>query len=213
MAGPPDKVAPSDLFRLLSQLPRPQKTVAFPRKMLGTDESVGDLVMWPLSQNEQMASSAEADRFAKKLLREAQKKDEATLGYDSIYSNEVAVQVLLRACRDATDPKIQIFPSAAELRDLSADEVGALFLIYCEVQAELGPVVTRMSKEEMEAWIVQLAEGGRHVPFSLLSSDSQLRLVSFMASQIVSSSMATSSAGSPPDELPPEESSEPTENA
>jgi hypothetical protein len=210
MAGPPESVPASDLFRLLQELPRPSEVVDFPRKLPGTDDSVGQLVMWPLSQNEQMAANAEADRFAKKILKESPKRDEASLGYDSIYANEVAVQVLYRACRDVTDPKRPMFPSPAALRELSADEVGALFLLYCEVQVKLGPVVSRMSEEEMEAWVVQLADGGKHVPFSLLSLDSQLRLVSFMASQIVNFSTDTSSAGSPQDEVQTEESAEPS---
>jgi len=181
------------------------KTVDYPRSMPDSEVQVGQIIMWPLTQNEQMASNAEADRFAKKLLRESQKKDEATLGYDSIYSNEVAVQVLYRACRDVQNYKQAAFPTPSDMREkITADEIGGLFALYCSVAAEVGPLVTRMSDEEMEAWVVALAEGGAQYPFALLSAECQQRLLSFMASRLHSFWTATPSAGSPPDEPLPQ---------
>jgi hypothetical protein len=204
MNGPPN-VEPSALWSALQVMPRPFKVVDFPRRHPDTDEPIGQLVMWPLTQNEQMACTGEADRFAKKMLREAQRKDETNLGYETIYSNEVAVQVLYRACRDVNDHSKPAFPLPVELRDkLSADEVGALFALYCSVQVELGPIVTRMSKEEMEAWVKALVEGGQYDPFPLLSLETQHHLLNFMASQLVSFWTRTSSAGSLPGDLPEE---------
>ncbi len=158
--------------------------------------------MTPLSQSEQMACTSEADKFTKKMLKEAQRREEENLGYEAMFSNECAVQVLFRACHEVENAGKPIFPSPLALRDkLAADEVGALFKLYCQVQTELGPIITRMSEEEMEAWIVKLEEGGAHEPFAFFSLETQLRLVSFMASLIVKSWTATRSAGSPPSEL------------
>lgn len=206
MSGPPPNLEPSALWRALQDLPRPAKVVDFPRCLPGTETPLGQMQMTPLTQSEQMACTSEADKFAKKLLKDAQRKDDTNLGYEAIYSNEVAVQVLYRACRDIEDPAKATFPSPLVLRDkLAADEVGALFALYCQVQVELGPIVSRMSEEEMEAWIVRLEAGGAAEPFAFFSLETQLRLVNFMASLIVKSWTVTRSAGLPLDVPEPEE--------
>ncbi len=196
----PDHVDASDLWLALTALPRPHKVVPFPRNLPGTNEPVGELAIWPLSQEEQMAANAEADRWTKKLLRDPQLKDQANLGYHHTYTNEVAVQVLYRACRDPKDIDRPAFPSPAEMRKkLSTDEIGVLFNHYCTVQSEIGPIVAHMTSEEREAWILRLQEGGSAFPFDSLSWEQQRTLVVFMASRLVSCWMAMCSHGSPPD--------------
>jgi hypothetical protein len=147
-----------------------------------------------------MAANAEADRWTKRLLKDPQLKDQANLGYHHTYANEVAIQVLWRACRDPKRIERPAFPSPAQMRErMSTDEVGVLFNNYCTVQSEIGPIVAYMSKEEREAWILRLEEGGSAFPFDSLSWEQQRTLVTSMASQLVSSWMAMCSLGSPPD--------------
>jgi hypothetical protein len=154
------------------------------------------LVVWPLTQEEQMAANTAADRFAKELMKDPQKRDEANLGYHHTYTNEVAVQVLFRACRDAKNIERPAFPSPSLMRQrLTTDEIGVLFNQYCTIQAELGPIVAHMSKEETEALIVRLVEGGSAFPFDSLSWETQRALVSSLASQLVSCWTAMSSVG------------------
>lgn len=194
------EISASDLWLALTALPRPHKKVPFPRNMPGTDDPVGELAIWPLSQEEQMAANAEADRFTKKLLKDPQQKDQANLGYHHTYGNETAVQVLYRACRDPKDISRPAFPSPSLMRaKLSTDEIGVLFNQYCTVASEIGPIVAYMSNEERESWIARLAEGGSAFPFDSLSWEQQRNLVSFMASQLVSCWTAMCSLGSPPD--------------
>lgn len=190
----------SDLWLALTALPRPHKLVPFPRNLPGTNTPVGEIAIWPLTQEEQMAANAEADRFTKKLLKDPQQKDQANLGYHHTYSNEVAVQVLFRACRDAKNLERAAFPSPTLMRQrLSTDEIGVLFNQYCTVASEIGPIVAYMSKEERESMIVRLADGGSAFPFDSLSWEQQRDLVSFMASQLLSCWTAMCSLGSPPD--------------
>lgn len=200
MAGPPETIDASDLWLALTAMPRPHKVVPFPRKIPGSDEPVGELAIWPLTQEEQMASNAEADRFTKKLLKDPQKKDEANLGYEHTYANDVAVQVLYRACRDPKDLAKPAFPSPTDIRaKLSTDEIGVLFSVYSTVQFEIGPIVAGMTKGEREAWILRLEEGGSAFPFDALSWEEKRILLPFMASQLVDCWMVMCSLGKPPD--------------
>lgn len=200
MAGPPENIEPNELWAALTALPRPHRLVDVPRYLPGTRESVGQVAVWPLTQEEQMACNAEADRFTKELLKDPQKKDEANLGYHHTYTNEVAVQVLYRACRDPKDTNRPAFPSPSLMRKhFSSDEIGVLFHSFCTVQSELGPIRAEMSLEETEALILRLEEGGSAFPIESYSWETQRTLVLSMASRLVSCWMAMSSAGLQPD--------------
>lgn len=191
---------PTALWLALTAIPRPSQKVPLPRKIPGTDEPCGFILLWPLTQEEQMAANAEADRYTKQLLKDPQRKDEANLGYHHTYTNEVAVQVLFRAARDPENIERPAFPSPGLIRQkLTTDEIGVLFSNYCTVQAELGPIRAQMTKEEADALILRLAEGGSAFPLDSYSWDSQRHLAVSMASRLVACWTAMCSLGSPPD--------------
>lgn len=171
-----------------------------PRNMPGTDIPVGELAMWPLSQEEHHAANAAAEAHVKTLIKDAAKKDEANFGYVSLFQNEIAVQQLWRACRDPKNLDRPAFPSPKMLRHkVTSDEVGVLYNHFLTTQSELGPIVSRLDEAEYEAWVRKLAEGGKAFPFDSLSWDLRTTLVRTMASQLVGFWTATSSVGSPPD--------------
>ena len=184
-----EEVTPSALWLALTSVPRPTHTVPLPR-VDADGKPVGDVVMWPLTQEEQMACNAEADRFAKALLKDPQKKDEANLGYQHTFSNEMAVQVLFRACRDpqgAPDFKRHAFPTPGHMREaFTTDEIGVLFNLYITVQSEVGPIIAHMSDEEYDAMVLRIQEGGSAFPFASLSWEAQTALVRFLVSRLVS---------------------------
>lgn len=196
----PEKLEPSALWLALMAIPRPTRSIPIPRCFPNTDNPVGEVIVWPLTQEEQMAANAEADKFTKDLLKDPQKKDEANLGYVHTYTNEVAVQVLFRACRDAENVERPAFPSPKLLRQkFSSDEIGVLFNSYCTAASEIGPIRADMSKEEAEAFILKLVDGGSAFPFDSCSWELQRTLVLSLASQLVSCWMAMFSAGLPLD--------------
>lgn len=195
-----DELEPSALWLALTTLPRPSREVTLPRNKPGSSVPVGSVLMWPLTQEEQMAANADADRFTKTLLKDPQKKDEANLGYHHTYTNELAVQVLHRACREIGKPERPAFPSPSLMRQsLTTDEIGVLFASYCTVQAELGPIRAHMSREEEDALIARLVIGGSAFPFDSCSWELQRSLVLSMASRLADCWTAMSSAGSQPD--------------
>jgi hypothetical protein len=187
----------SDIWNLLTQIPRPSRKVELPRKLPGTDESVGEISIWPLTHSELIESNAAAEQRMRTFFKEENKKDEVNLGYQHSYANELAVQHLWRACRDPNDLLKPAFPSpkAASLQ-FTGDEIGVLYNHFLTVQAEVGPITSTMSDEEYEAWVNRIAEAGTADPFDSLSWDLQRTLVVSMASQLASYWMAMSSVGS-----------------
>lgn len=198
--GPPEDIGAGELWALITTIPRPSKVIDFPRKDPITGKYIGQLRIWPLTQAEQMEAAAEAERVAKGLVKDAKAAD-ANLGYDAVYHNAAAVEVIFRACRDVSDVNKRAFPSPKMIgKMLSTDEVGALARAYQKAQAELGPVITRLSKEEEDAWIGRLAQGGSVFPSYLLSWDALEALAISMAKRLAASSTDTSSPGSQPEE-------------
>ena len=196
MAGPPD-IAPSDLWVQLQALPRPHRLVDFPRT--GPDGNpVGQVAVFVLTQEEQVAANAAAEMFSRKLLKDGKRGD---LGYEAIFNNEGAVQVLWRACRDTGNLKRHAFPTPVAMREqLTADEVGTLFEHYLTVQLELGPTLATLTQVELDAWCEKIAEGGAYF-LDLLSRDMQKALLISMASRLARLPTGSGSAGTPRDAL------------
>lgn len=195
------ELPPSELWLALMEIPRPKREVPFPRNIPGTDQPIGTLIMWPLTQEEQHNANLAADRYVKELFKDPQKKDETNLGYQNAFTNEVAVQVLHRACRDVANPiERPAFLSTAKMRKhFTTDELGVLFSTYCTVQAELGPIRAHMTKEEEDALILRIVEGGSTFPLDGLSWEAQRALVSSLANRLVNSWTHTLSVGGQPD--------------
>ncbi len=200
MAGPPQHIPAKDLWNYLATAERPSRVVDYPRNHPDTGEPVGEVLMRVLSLAEIMAASAEAEKFTRKTLKDALdanvKTDERSGGYDNIFNNESSMQVLLRACRRADEPTSIFFPGIDRMRTtLTQDETGALMRQYLIVQAELGPIVSKMEPGELQAWIKRLVEGGSAAPLALLSSEAQTALVMHSAYLLYAFWTVTSSFG------------------
>lgn len=186
---------------------RPYKVVDFPRN----DENgqpIGKVAIRVLTQEEQLAASAAAEKVAREVLKE-QNKD--TFGYERVYVDSVCVETLFRACRDPEDVKKTAFPTPRDVRqNLTTEECAMLFRNYLTVQLELGPAIYSLSDEEAEAWIDRLAEGGSYAPLDAAVSDVAKLLTMYMVYRLRPQSSQTDngSAGSQPDS----EAGEPIEN-
>lgn len=213
MAGPPDDLTPSAAWLALSQQPRPHAVIDFPRYKDG--KAVTQVGMWVLSQEEQTAAQATAEATTRKLLRDVGKEiprnEEARQGYDDIYNNEGAVEVLFRACRDPVDVKRPFFPSTAAVRSLSVDEVAVLFHHYLHTQASLGPIVSHMSESEYVGWAELLAKGAGVFPLGVLSLQAKNDLIVRLAKDAWSFLTGSSSSGSAPSDGKSDNPSEPAE--
>lgn len=213
MSGPPNDVAPSLLYAALTKMPTPHEVVDYPVNLPGTDYSVGQIAFVPLSQEDVMQCHATADEYARKVLKTPPKAGEENRAYDSIFGHEAAVQILWRAMRAPEDPTLErrSFPAPKMVRMLMPDVLGVLMTMYVTAVAKIGPIVSTMSKEELDAWIERLVEGGSAFPLALLSSEMLRDLVMRLVDRIKASPTGNASVGSPlaaspsavPEEAPP----------
>jgi hypothetical protein len=193
--GPPPGDA-TELWLKLTQLPRPFKELDHPRKDPVTHVSIGKLAIVPLTERELNEARAAAEAYTKKTLKE-ERSNQESIGYQQIYRDSCYVEYISRACRSTADMRIPAFPSAEQARQwLFPDEI-AVIMEACTIwQTETGPIVSRMTEEEMEAWLSKLAEGASRVPLALLSSEMKNELLLFLAKKF---STVSGSAGSQPD--------------
>lgn len=196
LSGPPTNIESHELWDKIAAMPRPSRAVDFPR-LDPTGQPVGRLAIWVLSQEDQMRAAAEAEAYARKRLKEIPKDGEARQGYEDLYRNAAAVEVLFRACRRIDDLKKPFFPTPHQLRSLTVDEIGVLLQEYFITQSELGPIIAKMSEDDVSMWISRLKEGAAEIPFARLSWDGQIDLVNSLVRRIVSLQTDITSSGLP----------------
>ncbi|WP_437767184.1 hypothetical protein WMF27_20510 [Sorangium sp. So ce281] len=202
MPPPESEISAAELWLQITSVPRPYRLVPFPRKA-PDGKAIGEIAMVVLTQEESMAATASTERFVRKMLKEQgalPQNGEVSAGYSTLFENRCSCEVLFRACKRKEDISRPFFPSIeAVAQKLTTDEIGVLMFNYTRVQSELGPIVGKMSQEEMDAWIERLAVGGSSFPLDSLSLAARSQLMLYMASQLYSSRMASSSPGTQPE--------------
>ena len=189
-------MTPAEIWVSIIKMPRPHQLVDFPR-MNAQGEPVARISMTVLTQEEQITASLDTDRFTKRVMKEMPRADEAKRCYDDIYNNRAALEILHRACRSVENFAMPFFPSPNEMAThLTPDEVGVLFRSYLLVQDDVGPIISRLSQEEVEAWIKRLREAGSKAPLALLSLGALSDLAYSMACLSENFATDTTSPGS-----------------
>jgi hypothetical protein len=200
MAGPPTDIPASELWAKLSGRKRPYELVDFPQKD-ANGKPICQVAMRVLTQGEIIIAKAEATRFARKAIKEKFDAVEHVAGYDQVFEDACATELIYLACRDAKNPEnVSAFPNAVAVRaQLSSDEMAILVKSYSMVQLRLGPIQAYLSNEEYDAWIERLKVGGTELPLAYLSTEQQIGLIMYMVSLSANSQTDKSSVGSPPE--------------
>lgn len=185
-----------DLWAKITSMPRPYRIVDFPRRD-SEGNPIGELAIWVLTQEEQMACAGNAERTTRKVLKDVPKDNEAKRGYDDTYNNAGACEVLHLACRNKDDVEKPFFPNSEAVRKLSVDEIGALMMHYYTTQSELGPIVSRMSDEEVDAWLDKIQKAGSRYPLDLISWEALKDLAYILALRSINSLTSNISLGLP----------------
>ena len=215
-----DDLAPADLWSQITAMPRASRVVPFPRSKPCTicadqllcdhpREPICELAIWVLTQGEVQSAVAAAEARTRKVLGAPKRDEGQSRGYDELRNLHSNVELLFRACRKADDVRRPFFPAREHIdQHLSADEIGVLVNLYCHVQAELGPIVGHLTEGETLALIDRLKEGGSAYPLDSLSWGVLMTLVATMARLLLTSQMASSSPGTPPDRSTSDRSSD-----
>lgn len=225
--GPPDDVEASELVTLITTLPRPKKIIAYPRKLPGSDQPISHLAIVAAYIQDKINAQAAAHAYTKQILADPNKAktegktafspDEvATLGYDGIFRNAVAIELLFRSCMtvkrkpglkdskevgpadyELVQPLTPAFPGARWMRsNCTDDEIGVLTAAYLRAQTEIGPIVLMLSDAECDLWIEKLIVGGvANDPLDSLASGAKIDLVMRLVWHLQNYRMANSLSG------------------
>ncbi len=203
MSMPPKDTDPSELFVLLTSGIPPHRIVDLPRK--GPDgEPIGRVAMIPLTQAAMISAAAESTRRCTAMLGAGNAKANGADTASDLYANIAACEVLFRACKDVSDPTLKrgAFKTPHEIANgFSNDEIGVIYNHYLTVKYELGPIISTMDDDEIDAWIRLLAEGSSAVPLDACSYGALTRLVLSMASRLAPLLTDKSSVGSVADQI------------
>lgn len=199
MGSPPKDESPSELWSRLTERPRPWTEFQFPG-LDANGKPFPKCKIWILTESEMHSCRANATRVAKAMIGDP-KVGAGDIGYEEMYRNEMAVELVALCVRVADDPKFPAFPKADRVRQvLTTDQIAVLADAYTQFRVQSCPTLADLTPAEMEAWLVVLVEGASRAPLAALSGQAQSDLLMWCVEKIKSLSTPTSSAGSPPSE-------------
>lgn len=209
MANPPKDIGASELWLKLQETPAPSEIVDFPRRDPRTNKFIGQLRLIVLDMEQiDLARIRAMERFRNS--PRVQSGDEQTQLGREILGDMVARESLLMACHsvDPLNPNEdspryrKIFMKVEDLGKLSRDELASLFMAYTMTQEKFGPHERDTTKEECDAWVNRLVEGGSTLPLAQLGSQALVELTQLLAVRVYALSQALrSQSSSLPDTL------------
>lgn len=199
----PPNISSEELLNKLLNFKRPYKIVPFPREENG--QPIGYIAMTPLSQKEEIECNEYLDVELRANLKkkglDVPKDGEHAESFHNVYTMKQSVEVLFRACRHPDDVNKKLFSTKEQISQyLSKTEIAVLVKQYLMVQHELGPVIAKMSKTELDALIDKLAGIDNPEAFFLITSclswEAMNELLMRLVSRSMNSPMDNTSVGS-----------------
>jgi hypothetical protein len=200
LAKPPPDVPPDELWLKLSE-PAPFEVFDFPRK--GPDgKPLGRVRIHVLRQEDHIAAKVSAHAAiqkdaARRDIEKLTRDDLESPGLQSAIADQIAVELLATALH-STKPMAgsehserpsypRLFYGSEDIRKkLSADEIAVLFSAYLMTQAKYGPFEANLEREDVEAWVRRLEEGGSSFPLVHLPWPQLAELAFLLAGRIYS---------------------------
>lgn len=197
--APPAEIDSDELWRRITERPRPFNIVDLPQN--GVDgKAVGSVAMVVLTQTEQQAVIAAADRWVRKFIA-AEKTGTAdkSEAYETLYSSRCAVETLSRAMRSTKDPTKPAFMGADVPGRLSnlflPDEIAVLMREYLNTRQTLGPIVATLTDDEYPLWKERLKAGALLCPLAYLTSGATSELLLRLGADLMKLQTASTSPG------------------
>lgn len=174
-------------YQKLSQLPRPHEMVPFPKTL--EDGTTFEIPMWVLTAQEDYQVTAGAEKEVRKLLSGTD-IDVKSRGYNDLYNDQCAYQLLWFACRSPGDVSKPFFLSRTDIPAmLNSDEIGILLNHYYDIKLGQPSLKNITNQQELDDWMKKIQAGGKEVNFLLNSFSlvSLKTLIFSMASQLQNS--------------------------
>ena len=187
VSGPPDDVAPSELWRRLSEAPAPSEVFPFPRKGLE------DLQIRIFCLRMEAHDTARLTARAKLTGAGIDSRELDNIALREVYGDATAREILALAVHHPDPipgseltgaPKYaRVWLDADQIkRQLSADEILVLFTLWQMVQRRFGPHEASVTSEkEISAWIERLKDGANAYPLALLDWHRLVELTTCLA--------------------------------
>ena len=174
MAGPPNDVVPSELWRKLSETPKPSEVIDFPRRDM-RGRPIDRIRIQVLTMSEHDEARLRAHNWLKDRGIPTEEFDGPTIR--EVYGDAVARELLAMAC--VTEDPVKgteersvplygrLFRTGKDLEILTADEVLVLFTAYEMAQHKYGPYEGSIrSDDDVNAWTKRLVEGASAFPLA-----------------------------------------------
>jgi len=190
MALPPNDIPKGELFRRLSETPRPSEVVDFPRRDPESGKPICQVRLTVLNGGEYDQARFKAEQWVKKKLGGGEQIGEISR---QVMGDRVAKEILAMATvtvnplegSDNTDegPRYgRMFITADEVDALTSDELTVLWMAQQAVQNKYGPYEGNLETEEqVTAWMRALTEGASAIPLVQLSWHQLVELTSWLA--------------------------------
>lgn len=154
-------------YQLLSQLPRTHEMVPFPVTL--QDGTTFEIPMWILTNQEDYQVTAGAEKEVRKLLAGSD-IDVKSRGYNDLYNDQCAYQLLWYACRSPGDVSKPFFMKREDIPAmLNSDQIGILLNHYYDIKLDQPSLKSIKNEEELSEWIKKIQAGGKDVNFLLNS--------------------------------------------
>jgi hypothetical protein len=178
---PPVQLTAGELFGKLCETPRPSTVVDFPRKDPVTGKAVAKMRIVALTMSDQDEARLRAKDAIQERVRD--RDDLAIKIVEEIVGDLTARFILMKCCRwvkpvqgrenqaDGTQYPY-VFADLADFdkAQITADELAVLFTMWEKFQHDCGPMYDEVADEnELNAWIVRLAQGASDHPLSRIS--------------------------------------------
>jgi len=187
MAGPPNDVEPSELWRRLNETPKPSEVIDFPRKD-ANGKPLSRVRIQVLSMMEHDEARIKAHQWLKDKHISPEEFGGPTIR--EVYGDAVARELLAMACVAEEPVKgtednpryARLFRSGKDMEALTADELTVLFTAYEMAQRKFGPFEGNLnSEQEISDWVKRLAEGASSFPLAQLSWHRLVELTTSLA--------------------------------
>lgn len=189
-SNPPDDVKPGALWLKLTEQPAPTEVVDFPRTG-NNGKPIGQIRIRVLDDEQiELCRKRVLDGLARNVHTDSAEKQQGPIQRE-IIADATAREILCMACvsveNHGTDDEpvyAKAFPSPDQLKKLRPQEIAVLFSLYQMVQAKWGPLLLGMTKDQQNAWIARLAEGGAEFPLARLDSHQRDQLTLSLAKRV-----------------------------